>query len=125
MELLIPLAPFIMVIAIVWLVYWFGSKNRRAVHETIRTAIQSGQQLTPETIKALGAPQAKKGGDVTSGVVLIAVALAFITLGWAIQTVEGENAFVIMTGVASFPGFIGLALLGLAIARRRGGKAED
>lgn len=119
--------PFLSVVIIVLLVLYFGYRRRRAVQETIRAAIQSGQTLTPETIIALGAEQAKKRKDLEIywGVSLIAVAVACIVFGWAGETfASGENTLAVMAGVAAFPGFLGIALLGLGIYRRRG-EAED
>ena len=52
---------FMMPVFIVGIVMYFGSRNRAAVLETVRAAAQHGQQLTPETIRALGMPRRNKG----------------------------------------------------------------
>lgn len=124
-DVLIPLAPFIMVIAIVLTVFYFNSKNKRAILDVVREASRNGQTLDAETIKALGMPQKKsEGGDLKAGLILIAIAGALIVLGYAIGRAEPDEAaqaVPIMTAVASFPGFIGavLILFGLAGAARR------
>lgn len=121
-DVLIPLAPFIMVVAIVLTVFYFNSKNKRAILETVREASRNGQSLDAETIKALGMPQKKsEGGDLKAGLILIAIAAALLVLGFAIGSVEDETAMPIMAAVASFPGFIGvvLVLFGLANAANR------
>ena len=124
-DILIPLAPFLMVVAIVLTVFYFNSKNKRAVLDTVREAARNGQTLDAETIKALGMPQKKnEGGDLKSGLILIAIAAALIVLGFAIGSVDPGDAdeiIPIMTAVAAFPGFIGvvLVLFGLAGAARR------
>ena len=113
-EILVPLAPFIMVIFIVGFVYYFGHKNRREVLETVRQAAASGAQLTPEVIRELGASGKKPSNDngVRSGVILLAVAAACIAMGYALQAASGEpEIFPILAGAASFPGFIGVALI--------------
>ncbi|WBQ09160.1 DUF6249 domain-containing protein [Hyphomonadaceae bacterium ML37] len=123
MQELIPLAPFIMVVLIVATVYFFSSRDRREVLETMREAIRNGQTLDPETIKALGVPAKKEGnGDLKTGLILIAVALALIVLGWVITNTVPMDAgdpepLYILTGVAAFPGFIGLVLTGFGLAR--------
>jgi len=46
MEELVPLAPFIMVVLIVVTVYFFSSRNRREVLETVREALRNGRRWT-------------------------------------------------------------------------------
>lgn len=112
--LLVPLGLFAMVVAIVWLTMHFSSRNRRAVLETVQEAAKGGQQLTPETIRALGMPKKNSGGDMKAGAIMLAIALSFVVLGWAIGMAEPGDAdqiFPIMVAVGSFPGFIGLVLI--------------
>lgn len=123
---LVSLSPFLMVVGIVGLVMWSVSANRRSVQETVREAIRSGQTLDADTIKALGAPQRKNdgNGDLKTGLILIAVAAAFVVLGFAIGQVEpgeADEAVPIMLAIAAFPGFIGavLILFGLTSGRRK------
>jgi hypothetical protein len=119
-SIFIPITAFAMVVAIVWVVQAYVSRNRSVFMETVRSAIDKGVQLSPETIKALGAPKSNKHGDIKWGTIWVAVALAFITLGWSIQSVEpDEEVFRVMAGVAAFPGFVGLALLGYGLAMLR------
>ncbi|MCH8489677.1 MAG: DUF6249 domain-containing protein [Oceanicaulis sp.] len=128
MEELVPLAPFIMVVLIVATVFFFSSRNRREVLETVREAMRNDQTLDPETIKALGMPQKKSGnGDLKGGLILIAVALALIVMGWMMASTITQSAgepdpMIMMTGIAAFPGFIGLVLTGFGVARIRGQK---
>jgi hypothetical protein len=111
-EILAPFTVFGSIVLIVWIVFHFSSKNRREVLETVRTAAQSGTQLTPEVIRALGMPRRSEGRDIRWGIVLLAIAAAFFTLGFVITGVEGDSeGFWIMSGIAAFPGFVGLALV--------------
>ncbi|MCF8878685.1 DUF6249 domain-containing protein [Hyphobacterium sp. SN044] len=115
-ETLIPITLFLMPVFIVGIVMYFGSRNRAAVLETVRAAAQAGQQLSPETIRALGMPRRNKGGDVRWGIILLAIAIAFSILGWTINAATDEpEAFQIMLGVASFPGLVGLALIAMGV----------
>jgi hypothetical protein len=126
-EILVPLAPFAMTVAIVLTVFYFNSKNKRAILETVREASRNGQSLDPETIKALGMPEKKReGGDLKAGMILIAIAAALLVLGSAIATGEDESAFPILAAVASFPGFIGvvLVLFGVVNAANRKKQAD-
>jgi Domain of unknown function (DUF6249) len=119
-ELLVPLSPFIMVIALVWLGAWSRAKSNAAIQKTVQKAIEKGVDLTPETIKALGVQEPKPGNDLRTGLILIAVALGLITLGFGIA-IAGEETMIIyiMTGSAAIPGFIGLALIGMYLFTKK------
>ena len=123
MDILIPLAPFAMAVLIVGIIFYFNSKNRRAVLETVREASRNGQQLDPETIKALGMPQKEnRNGDLKAGAILVAIAAGFLVLGWSISTLDSGDAaeiFPIMAAVASFPGFIGIVLLLFGLTKKK------
>lgn len=121
---LVAMSPFLMVVAIVGLVVWVSSANRRMTQETVREAIRAGQTLDAETIKALGVkPKDDRNGDLRSGAILCAVALAIIALGWAIASVEtggdADEALPIMFAIAAFPGFIGIVLLMFGLAKKK------
>ena len=90
--MLVAMSPFLMVVAIVWIAFNSHTQRRKATLSTIEEAIRGGQQMTPDTIKALGMPQKpNSNGDLKAGLILIAVAAAFITLGWAIGNMEGDD----------------------------------
>ena len=112
-DVLAPLTVFGSVVLIVWVIVSNRTRRNREILETVRTAIQAGQEMSPESIRALGVERKKKGGDIRWGIILVSIALAFVSLGYTIGAVEGdaEEAFVIMTGVAAFPGFVGIALI--------------
>lgn len=127
-DILAPATVFGAVVLIVWVIVSNRTRRNREVLETVRSAIQSGQQMTPETIRALGVERKKKGGDLRWGIILVAIALAFVTLGWTIGNVDGgdaEEAFVIMTGVAAFPGFVGVALILMGVLMRDKSQDDD
>ena len=117
-DIFIPFIIFTVIAVIVWIVFFYGARQRREVQETIRVAIQSGQNIEPETIRALGVKPSSKGGDLRWGVVLLALALAVLTLAVTIPLDSGirENVGAVLwplIGVAAFPGFVGLALVAL------------
>ena len=93
--------------------FWFRARARGEMQQTIRSAIDKGQELTPELIESLGAPQkASKDKDLRYSLVWFAIAIGFSALGGAIGSAEGEEeVFLIMSGVAAFPLMMGLAYL--------------
>ena len=111
-DILVPLGLFGMVVAIVAINVAGSASRRKAVLATVQEAIRSGQELKPETIKALGVQEKPKGGDLKAGAILIAIAAALIVLGFTISNVDGDAEIMsIMTAVAAFPGFIGVVLV--------------
>ena len=121
MEEWIPISFFAMIVAIVALPVYFRSKERTKLHETLRAAYERGQPVDPALIEALSRgdkvrPSAER--DLRIGIILIAVALAMVTLGATIGHVEDQDALWIMSASAAFPGFIGLAFLAFWAAKR-------
>jgi hypothetical protein len=90
------------------LFFWFRLKARRDMQETIRTALDKGQELSPALIDRLGHPKAPKDKDFRLGVIWCAVGLGFALLGMAIPE---DDATGPMLGVAAFPLMIGIAYL--------------
>ena len=74
-ELMIPISMFAMILGLVWVITAAKAKSKVEIQRTIQAAISNKTELTPETIKALGANPAKPYADLRAGVVLIAVAL--------------------------------------------------
>ena len=111
-DILVPLGLFGMVVAIVAINVAGSASRRKAFLATVQEAIRSGQQLSPETIKALGVQEKPKGGDLKAGSILLAVAAALIVLGFAVSGLDADQEVLsIMTAIAAFPGFIGVVLI--------------
>lgn len=114
--ILVPLAPFIVAIAIVGIVIWAGVKNREETHKTIRLALEKGQPLPPEAIEALkgsGKKVSTAQSDLRTGVIWLAVALGIGAFGYFVGMEEGEAVYPLL-GIASIPGMIGLAFIVLS-----------
>ncbi len=104
----IPIAGILAPAVVVSLIIWFRYKGRNDTQQTIRMAIDKGQELTPELIDRLGHPKPTKNRDMRLGVMWLAVALALAIFG---QVVPDEEANTIFWGIAAFPLFIGAAYL--------------
>ena len=113
-EILVPISMFAMILGIIWVISASNAKSRVEIQRTIQSAISNNTELTPQVIQALGAKPEKPFADLRSGVVLIAVALGIFVLGGGISSAENDpEVMSIMMGVAAFPGFIGVALIGM------------
>ncbi len=93
--------------------FWFRYRARSEMQQTIRKAIEKGQELTPELVESLGAPaKPSKDRDLRFALIWIAVAIGFAAMGGAIGAAERtDEVFLIMSGVGTFPLMIGLAYL--------------
>ncbi len=96
--------------------FWFRYKTRREMQDTIRVALDKGQELSPELIDRLGHPKAPKDKDLRLGVIWVAAAIGFAMLGFAVPE---EDATGPILGVAAFPFAIGIAYLILHRFARR------
>jgi len=72
--------------------------------------VEKGDGLTLETIRALGIRPKRKHGDLRTGLVLIAIAVAMMFFGGAIPEKEAQQVF---GGIAMFPLLVGLVYIGL------------
>lgn len=97
-------APVVLLVVFFWLRY----KARREMQDTIRLAMDKGQELSPELIDRLGHPKAPRDKDLRLGVIWLAVAIGFAMLSFGIPEEEATGP---MLGVAAFPGAIGIAYL--------------
>ena len=96
--------------AAIWAVSAYRHKSRKAVTEVMKAMVEKGDGLTPESIKALGIRPRRKHGDLRTGLILIALAVATIFLGGAIPEKEAQQVF---GGLAMFPLLVGLVYVGL------------
>ncbi len=117
MEILIPIALFAMIAAIVIAPRYFKSMERQKMAETLRAAIDKGQPIPLEMIEAMSsdvkAPPSPKR-DRRVGIIWIGIAIGFAVMGALIGATE-PDVFYPMLGVAAFPGFIGAAFIVMSL----------
>jgi hypothetical protein len=96
---------------IISLFFWFRYRARSEMQLTIRSAIDKGQELTPELVESLGKPQQpSKDKDLRLSLIWFAIAFGVSLFGAAIGAVEDdEPVFLIMSGIAALPFMLGLA----------------
>ena len=100
---------FLGLTVIISLFFWFRFRARGEMQQTIRTAIDKGQELTPELVESLGSPQkSSKDRDLRLALIWLAIGLGIALFGFAMSTVEGR-VLMIMLGISAFPFMIGLA----------------
>ena len=107
-EAMIPIVLFIVLGTVLVLYFWFRSRMRGEMQQTIRTAIDKGQELTPEIIDRLGQPKPRKDRDLRLGIIAVAIALALVSFGALIPD-KSDEAMQAMLAISAFPFFIGVA----------------
>ena len=109
-EELIPISMFVSLAVVFSLLIWFRYRARREMQETLRVALDKGQDLTPEIIDRLGHPKAAPDKDLRLGVIWLAIAVGLALCGFAIPDDSGEAWRGILAG-AAFPFAIGVAYM--------------
>ncbi|MDB2438260.1 DUF6249 domain-containing protein [Hellea sp.] len=94
----------------VWAVSAYRHKSMLAASDLMKAMVEKGETLTPETIRALGIRPRRKHGDLRTGLILIAIAVATIFLGGAIPEKEAQQVF---GALAMFPLLVGLVYVAL------------
>lgn len=120
-EIIVPTVFFGSIVGTVWLVSYFNSRKRLTIHETLRHAIDKGQELSPDLLEKMSLVTDPVRADLRRGVLFLAFGAAFAVLGTLIGMEESE-AITPMLGVATFPIFMGIAYIGLWAFSR--GKSE-
>ena len=105
-EILIPLIVFTALGVIVVSGFHFGYKKQRTVYDAIKVAIEKTGTADPQLVNAIIRDNIGPNADLRKGIILIAIAAAFVILGFSVDEAEAIGP---MLGVASFPGLVGLA----------------
>ena len=109
-EEMIPISMFIGITVVVGLYFWFRHKNRNDMQQTIRLALDKGQELSPELIDQLGHPRAGKTRDLRLALIWLALAAGLALCGLAVPDPSGYALRGCLAG-AAFPLALGLAYL--------------
>ncbi len=104
----IPIVMFVGLTVVLSLFVWFRFRIRNDTQSTIRTAIEKGQELSPEVIDRLGHPRPHKDRDLRLALIWIALAAGLAAFGLAMGDIEHEAQRVFM-GLAAFPFSLGVA----------------
>lgn len=107
-EEMIPVVMFVGLTIVFSLVVWFRFRARSEMQQTIRLALDKGQELSPEIIDRLGHPKASKNRDLRLATIWIALAIALALCGVAVGEVDAIRGTL---AGAAFPLCIGVAYL--------------
>ena len=107
----VPISMFAGLTLIISLFFWFRFRARSEMQQTIRSAIDKGQELTPELVESLGKPEKPvKDKDLRLGLIWLAIAIGLGVFGFAMGQIEDE-VFPIFSGIAALPFMLGVAYM--------------
>lgn len=110
LALLIPYAVFILFGTVIWMALHFRHKGKAELQQTIRLAMEKGQEITPDLLGRTGKEPRHPQQDVRLGTAWIAVALGLGLMGFFIPD-PSNTVFQVALAVAAIPLVIGLAYL--------------
>ena len=106
----VPIVFFIGLAVVLVLFFWFRYRMRNDMQQTIRTAIEKGQELSPEIIDRLGQPPVSKYRDLRVALIWLALACGLALIGLAAPDPSGMALQGTLAG-AALPLCIGIAYL--------------
>ena len=110
--ILVPLAPFAMVVAIIGILAYSRFRRHKMANETLRAMIEKGMPITPELVDSLKSKRSLganyQGGqrprnDIRLGLILVAVGAGVVMLA-------GKPGWIVL--------FIGVAYLAVGLFER-------
>jgi hypothetical protein len=75
-ETMVPIVLFLTIGAVIMLNFYFRYRTRQAIQLTVRTAIEQGQQLTPDVLEGLTDSMNSRNGDLRRGIISITIGVA-------------------------------------------------
>jgi len=109
-EEIVPVTMFLGMTLVFCLFFWFRYRMRNDMQQTIRVAIEKGQELSPEIIDRLGQPRPVKYRDLRVALVWLAIACGLALIGLAVPDPSGHALQGTLAG-AALPLCIGIAYL--------------
>ncbi|MFQ5562547.1 MAG: DUF6249 domain-containing protein [Parvularculaceae bacterium] len=104
--IVVPFIVFASTALVIIAAFYYNHRNRRIVYDAIKVAIEKTGAVDAALVEAIIRDRVGPYADLRKGMILIAVAAAFMVLGFM---VDDADAIGPMLGVASFPGLVGIA----------------
>lgn len=108
-DILVPLGFFAVIPLSIWAVTRYRYLSRAKMADMVQSIAQAGVPLDPELIKSISLPKKSRHADLRTGLIAIAIGIAFALVGGSIPDPE---AGPVMTAIGAFPSLIGVALIG-------------
>lgn len=112
-DIVVPIVLFLVIGGVLVANFHFRHRTRLEAQQTMRTAMERGQELSPELLEAIGRDMAGGAGDLRKGTIWLALAVALGLMAWVVEE-------LIPLGIGAFPLMLGIAYL--VLWRLDGGK---
>ena len=109
-DIIVPSVFFSGITVVFALFFWFRYRMRHDMQKTIRSAIDKGQELSPEIIDHMGSPKPAPNRDLRIGMIWLGLAAGCVGFALAFRSIEQEVTSIFM-GIAAFPLALGVAFL--------------
>lgn len=109
-DIVIPIVLFGGLTIVMCFYFWYRYRSRADAQQTIRLALDKGQELSPELVDRLGHPRASKDKDLRVAIIWLALAAGLVLIGFAVPD-GGADALRGLLAGAAFPFVIGIAYL--------------
>jgi hypothetical protein len=106
--LFIPIALFFAIAIVICVLVYYRYRSASEVQQTVRSAIEQGQELSAEFLEKLSKPDRSRNADLRRGIIAIGIGLAAFG-----ALIGDEDAQQSLLAIAVLPACIGLAYLGL------------
>ena len=120
-EVLIPIFFFMSTAFVCFFWFYYRHRARMEMQQTLRMALEKGNELSPEFIKQLGEAPQPKDKDLRRSLVWYAIAFGLVLIGFAVGRQDPDALSGLLAG-AALPFTIGSAYL---IMYRFGAKEES
>ena len=107
-EAWVPIVMFTMIGLVLGFFYYFRYRARAEMQQTVRVALERGQELSPDLVERLGEPRRAPVADLRRGLVGLALALALGLFGVILGE---EDAVRPLLATSMLPLFVGIAYL--------------
>lgn len=107
-EELIPITMFAVIGIVLGLFYYFRYRTRAEMQQTVRAALERGQELSPELVDRLAEPRKSAMQDLRRGAIAISIGVGLALFG---PVLGEEEAIRPLLATAMLPLAIGIAYL--------------
>ncbi|MBT8040822.1 MAG: hypothetical protein HKO85_01830 [Xanthomonadales bacterium] len=104
-EALVPVVMFLVLGLVILGYFYWNHRNRETVMQTVQKAIDSGQEMTAETLSRLGAAVNPRMRDLRRGIVFLSLGIAgllcslFFDLDDVVNGIRAASVFPLMLGL--------------------------
>ncbi len=106
LAIMIPIIGTFVLGGVLWVYFHFKHKTTANVQDTIRAALERGQELSPELLDRMAGPQPSEDRDLRRGLINMAIGVAFVIFG---SLMDDPDAFRSLSGIGAFPFMVGIA----------------